>query len=678
MYWFRAGTEFEILAWLALLLAWWAGGWLIASHAFQLAPRERPVVGFGIGLGLYLWLANVLAYLLPAEWFLTAPAGLVLVVGVLLARRSRQPFRETLGRLDWHPLLLAAAGGWVFLQISQGIGIFDEYIHLPLISTMAAGNVPPRHVMNAEAYFAYHYGFNLLGASLVRVGGLFPWSAFDLSKALLFGAALAAAWSVGQRYVKHRYGGLVAAGLLAFAGGTRYLMLLLPPGLLARLDALVHFQENEAALGFAFSESLSGAWLADGGPPAAFPFAFLSGLAEPLVMSHAGLNLLNVLLFLLAWLLMGRSAGRLGPVVLALLLALWALTWETSYAVFAAGSLAALLLHAWQQEAGPGRRWLRVFGSLFRSDLGLAVLLSLPIILLQGGVATELLRGWGTGGGAGAGFSLRWPPAVLSRHLGALSLFEPLALLVIVFEFGPLLFFVPSVTRWAWARFQAGEVVLGAVLLGGWFAFLAPVFVAYETDQAIARLTSFGFMAWLVLLGLMVWERSSAFQGAAVWALGLSMVSGLVVLASGLTGAGQVAYGFGYDQLDARIGASWWDRLPNDVEIFDAEEVRASTLTGRLTHLFSGVYSFSIVRSTEWEALTAAPSVDALLAEGFSFVYADEKWWRSLPEDSVDSLEASCVAVIAEEWDDAGIRFRRLLDLRGCSQQPVGQNPPPP
>jgi hypothetical protein len=66
----------------------------------------------------------------------------------------------------------------------------------------------------------------------------------------------------------------------------------------------------------------------------------------------------------------------------------------------------------------------------------------------------------------------------------------------------------------------------------------------------------------------------------------------------------------------------------------------------------------------DWASLEAAPTVEALLANGYRFVYMDERWWRALPEASRADLSQGCVTE-AIALDDAE-SFRKLLDLGGC------------
>ena len=237
MYWFRDGSALSLLPWLLAMAAAWLGGWLIAAHAFRLTRGERLIVGFGLGVSLYAWLANIIGQFAAPMPAFVAPGLLVLALGGLVTWRDRDaPWLDGKDLRVWPWLLAGLFSVWVFLLMGKGLAIFDEHKNLSLISIIANGDLPPRFFLEYPLNHVYHYGFHVFGASLMRLGGLLPWSAFDLAKAILFGASLLLAGLLGRRYIGGAKGGLLAAGVLAFATGTRYLLFLLPPGILLRAD----------------------------------------------------------------------------------------------------------------------------------------------------------------------------------------------------------------------------------------------------------------------------------------------------------------------------------------------------------------------------------------------------------------------------------------------------------
>ncbi len=690
MYWYRDENPLSLLPWLGVLLLWWGGGWLLATHLFRLKPRERLVVGFGLGLVLYLWATNLLAHGLPPMLAFSLSGLLVLLAGLLAAWRSGERWLDLADLKVWPWLAAGLALTYFFLLTGKGLAIFDEHKNLSLISIMAGGDIPPRFYLEYPLKHIYHYGFQLLGASLMRLGGMMPWSAFDLGKAIVWALALLLAGLVGRRYIKSTRGALLAAAVLAFASGTRYLLLLLPPGLLLRADAVVKLTGTSAFVNLPFSQALLTGWTIDGGPPSAYIFAFLNGIYDPLVMSHQGAQATSLSIFLLMWLTATRIRHRFAPLLLAVVYAMWALVWETTYGLvwLATFGLAALLY--WRQR--------EALTPVFRQHL-LALALSVPIALTQGGTLTELARkvifGFEDGGvearlhwlqavGSGVagwllawlpplapagvgpsilGFSLQWPPAILSAHFEPLSLFSPFQLMVGLFELGPVILFTPWLTAWAWRRTRAGDWPLGVVALSSWIGFALPIFLQYEAGRDISRLTWQALVAWGLMLALgsrdVHWPATLRRAGAV--SLALMMFGGLMLAGIQLTAVSTTQLAHRYTELDAQLASEIWDTLPYNARIF-GNPGNATVLTGRLAEQ---LLDEPVTR--RWQSLLTDLNLDVLVDYGFEFVLVSNRWPSDTMLDQIAALEAQpCVVLMTEVWDTSRVNFRKLYDIRGC------------
>lgn len=691
MYWTRNGNPLELIPWLLVMLLWWLGGWLLATHIFRLKPRERLVVGFGLGLVGYLWLTNLLGHWLPPLLAFTVSGVLVLLAGALAAWRSGRPWLNLADLKAWPWLAAGLVLVNFFLLTGKGLAIFDEHKNLSLISIMAGGDIPPRFYLDYPVRHVYHYGFQLLGASLMRLGGLLPWSAFDLGKAIVWGLALLLAGLAGRRYTRNNRGALLAAGVLAFASGTRYLLLLLPPSLLLRADAVVKLMGTSAFVNLPFSQALLTGWTIDGGPPSPYIFAFLNGIFDPLIMSHQGPQATSVAIFLLVWLTATRANHRFAPLLLAVLYALWALVWETTYGLFWLGAFGMAGLLYWRQRTA--------ITPVFRQHL-LALALSVPLALTQGGTLTEMARklffGLDDGGLGGAlpwlaaaasgalgwlpaglpaapaaagpsflGFSLQWPPAILSAHFEPLSLFSPLQLLVGLFELGPVLLFTPWLTAWAWQRARAGDWVLGAIGLSAWAGFLIPVFLQYEAGRDISRLTWQALLSWALLLAFSLggrgWNWPAALRKAAVVALALMIFGGLVLAGTQLTAVTTTQLAHRYSELDARLAAEVWDTLPFNARIFGSPGV-ATVLTGRLVEPL-----LDEPTAPRWHQIAATLDLALLRTARYDYVLVSNRWPGDTLLAQIEALESQpCVVVVSEIWDTSRVNFRKLFDIRGC------------
>src|SRR5690606_22672979 len=150
---------------------WWAGGWLLCARLFRLRPPECLMTGLGTGLALFITLGNLLAQgaeLGAASW---AAAGLGSGAGLAAARRAPGRLElRSLGLGSWPQAAAFLAATYLFTQILRGLAIFDEYLHIPLVSIMSRGDIPPHFYLDPAQRFSYHYGLQVLAASLARVG----------------------------------------------------------------------------------------------------------------------------------------------------------------------------------------------------------------------------------------------------------------------------------------------------------------------------------------------------------------------------------------------------------------------------------------------------------------------------------------------------------------------------
>lgn len=124
----------------------------------------------------------------------------------------------------------------IFGLMNRGLAILDDYHNLPIVSMLAAGDVPPHFYLNPDYGLAYHYGLHLFAGSLVRIGGLFPWGAFDLSKAFSQALLVILAWIWFKRMTRSELASYLGSGLVMLGGGARWILLFLPASWLLKLN----------------------------------------------------------------------------------------------------------------------------------------------------------------------------------------------------------------------------------------------------------------------------------------------------------------------------------------------------------------------------------------------------------------------------------------------------------
>src|SRR5512142_955408 len=101
----------DVLPVIIWAVAWWAGGWLLTLSLFRVRRSEAALVGLGLGLVLEVWLANLLAHVLPfvaATWL-----GAALLVAGGAAALLRLGRRDRFA-VQWRRLTLLAAIFWLF------------------------------------------------------------------------------------------------------------------------------------------------------------------------------------------------------------------------------------------------------------------------------------------------------------------------------------------------------------------------------------------------------------------------------------------------------------------------------------------------------------------------------------------------------------------------------------
>src|SRR4030065_2454111 len=234
MYWLRTNNLIDITLYLLLSSAWALGGWLLVTHAFHLRRIERIVSGLAVGFLLFIGLSNLFAHFLPLTLAFWCAPLTIFLAGIACAWRSNlRPWLEKrdLKSIPWMVGLVAIT--IIFTLILRGESIFDENQHLPLISVMASGNIPPHFYLNPEFYFAYHYSIQVFSASLVRLVDFFPWSAWDGSRALAIAFTFILGWLWVRRVTRSTLAAWLGSFLFTFGSGTRWLLLLLPSRLLA-------------------------------------------------------------------------------------------------------------------------------------------------------------------------------------------------------------------------------------------------------------------------------------------------------------------------------------------------------------------------------------------------------------------------------------------------------------
>jgi hypothetical protein len=667
MYWSLTDNPLDLCLTLLLSASWGLGGWLLVRHAFHLRTNERLPVGLAAGFVLFIGLSGLLAIALPVPLAFWGAALLVLLGGCVAAWRSQGKPWLSLEDLRAWPILLGLLGVTIlYTLILRGQAIFDEYLHLPLISIMAAGDIPPHFYLNPEVYFAYHYGIQLYAASLVRLGGFFPWSAWDISRALAFAFTLMLGWLLLHRWTGSRLAAGLGAILLGFGGGTRWLLLLLPAPWLNWVSQHVHLDGSGWDTAPTLLDALQRNWAFEGGGPLPLPFAFHNGIFVPanFVLGSTG-ALPFVIILLLLLLLPARRFKPAGLIAWSLCFAALALAAEHWFALLWLGIAISLAIAALRhQKTGPAhRQW------------AIILLLSAGLALIQGGFITETARGWlirlldlpGQSYNA-FGFSLRWPPGLPSAHLGTLSIFDPGQLVALIAELGPALLLIVGLVRQLPRQLQRQRWLWSGLAISAILSLIFPIFFQYGVDRSITRFPATALWTALLLAFPHIWQSIHRWGWLPRVGLGfgyLSLVTGgIVILVTQLYSLPLEQYSYFIQELDATASDKYWNALPAQAQIIDRVPERGVTLFGRITRSSTGIYE----PLPEWETAIADPDPLRLVEAGYGWVYFDKLWWSSLTQEQQLRFEQPCVDVLDEWRSSDELDYRVLMDVRDCAE----------
>jgi hypothetical protein len=193
------------------------------------------------------------------------------------------------------------------------------------------------------------------------------------------------------------------------------------------------------------------------------------------------------------------------------------------------------------------------------------------------------------------------------------------------------------------------------------------MFLQYEADRDISRLSWQALLTWTVLLVFIIADRSfpwrSWIRQAAIAGLALMVFGGLVIAGTQFSAVSTTRLGDGYNELDAAISAQIWARIPEEAKVFGPMG-STTVLSGHL----SGQLLTEPPTNDVWHSLMAAPNLEDLLNNSYDFAYIDSRVWDdlSLEIQAGSGLDAKCVVTFAEVWDNSHVNFRRMLDLRPC------------
>jgi hypothetical protein len=471
--------------------------------------------------------------------------------------------------------------------------------------------------------------------------------------------------------------------LVTFAGGARWLLLLLPVSVLARMSGSVQLANTGLDTGPNLLAALSQPWAAEGSASFPFPFAFHNGIFVPVMFSLGASGALPFVAILVLLLLSGRARLSIPAVILfSLIFAALALSAEHLFVFLWAGIALASMIYIFRHRnqisnsvKNSARRPAGGQPAVNRLLFWPAVLLFSGILsVLQGAFITEAVRsvllqlqGQSVVQGHYNYFQFvpHWPPTLVSAHFGELSLLNPGQLTVLLAELGPALLLGPLATVFAWRRIRRGDFLLAGLGLAAALTLLVALFFRYGVERSSTRLPATSLWLWVLLAFPLAWRW---FQTAARLprvllrlAYGAAVFGGIVIFAVQLLAIPAPQLTTFINSNDASLSQELWNRLPAGAEILDRVPYRAVALFGRPSRAYIDFYH----SLPTWKSLIKSMDPEAIAGDGYSFIYMDDDWWWELEPEQQEHLLQPCVepfAVRNPEDED----FRWLLDVRSC------------
>jgi len=660
MYFFQELILSSLLKTALQIGAFSAGGCLLVLACTELPVKDRILPGISLGMVLFIVVSNLTARFLPFDLAFPTAAGVILFAGVITAWRKRSSIQRKPAIADEAAnLVVFAALLLLFILMNRGLAILDDYHNLPLISIMATGQVPPPFYLKTDTPISYHYGLHLFATFLVSQGKFFPWSAYDLGKALAIALTICTA-RTWFRWNKLEKGALLfSVFIFALAGGTRWLLLLAPESWLQHASAQLNLLGSGHSTGIWLTENLTSTWNIEGDGPFPFPFAFANGIFHPLIFSLGSNSTLPILALILLLLMQPLKWSFPDIVVYSLCFASLGLTAELW--VVAVGLGMIILVPVLVLRRVPMSSW---------RSWAAALLLSIPLFAFQGGVISGFFA---TGFTVPSGevpytdcgtFHFQFPPAVISTHLGELSLTGFGTMMIAAAEIGPvllLLAFTPVLIQKAGRERKYFTV---AVLAGSLAISLLSLFMHYSVLRDTARIIGSSCYLWLLLFLpelLDAGKTSRLYRKVVIRAIALSTLGGVVFASIMLIAIKSPQQSYFITGPDAQIASEYWNKLEEDAWIFDPLPHRAATIFGRIADAKINPYKFL----DSYLDLLENPTPEKVSRAGFDYYYLDEIAWQQFSNEEQQAFQDECVYSVEAIEDSLG-NLRILYDITAC------------
>ncbi len=645
---------------------WMIGGMWLVKATFKLRREEEMIIGIVVGLAAEVTTTNFITRLVPLKFASWIAALLVLLAGFLLVWR-KLGLRNLLIKPSIKLLLAFVSIFIIFFQISRGLAIYDDYAHLPTISIMAAGNVPPQFALNPDITYSYHYFLLLFGAQIINLTGTMPWTAWDMARAFTIAPAVILGGLWAFRVTRSKVAGCLGSAGVLFISGTRWLMLLIPGSILSALSSQVALLGSGLDSGSTLLLSLPNPWPVDGQGSYPLSFAFENGIfpsGAEMVFSPIGLMVVAIFFSLLLTGSRWRNRWAILPSVI-LISSLGLLT-EIELVLMGLAVLILVLAviirrRSFKLPIGL-RNWIIVW---FVCTLLIAFQGGVPSNTLYS-IITQLLGQPAPVFHQVSGLNFA-SPSIVSGQLGVLNLLDIRSILIALLEIGPVIFVLPLVAIWGWKAARAERWFEATLMLAAVLS-LGMVFVHFSgAVRNSSRLYFFINVCALMMVPLCwIWvqRRKQWIKEVTAILVCIVLFGGIVMLGIESVNIKNNMFSFFISAEDAKMTAQYWNKLDQDALVFDPKSsYRGTTVFGRYTRSNSTWYD----EQQDFIDLKSTLDIIALRKAGFSYVYLDDNIWQNMTDQQREGFSQPCVVKMEEISDPETNKVLRILfDIRSC------------
>lgn len=661
-------TELNVFSLYLLILLWGIGGYLLIQKHFKIPNEEAPLISLGLGLVLNTWVSNWLGRLLPTTFAFWASAGLVILIGLIVSL-PLQIKRPSFSKFPIFQVLIFSVVVLCFTLIGRGFGFFDDHQNLPPVSIMATGDIPPHFAFNPDLMFGYHYFLLLVGSVLVRITGAGPWTALDFARGLTLALTIFLGGFLAYRITKNRFAQTFSMIVILFAGGARWISLLIPASLLRNISSSITLIGTGADSGPNFVTAILKTWKIEGEGPLPIPFMYSSGLDPSFSMFHNGWGTSAIMIVLLLLLLAGiRKPTFISWLPFVVLLSSLALANEVTFAFLYVGFVLSAAYWAINHRSI----------KLLFADRGFLSWLAVFVVagifaLVQGGMLSEIFFGFfkkSVASPADTYFKVSFIlslPTILSSHLGNLSLLNPYHWLPILGETGLVIFALPLVIKEIPSSIKKNEWLESAWIMS-LFVSLFMIFFQYTGNAgptAISRMQAHFLSVVKILAVPLVWlwvKKYGEDVKLAVFGWGvITVFSGVALFGVQMAAMTQPVYAIFLNNLDGQMFQRNWDTLRPNTMVFDHVYPRSATIFGR------PIRSSKTMGETlpAWNKLNKKPDPILIHQAGYDYFYSDLRYL--LKYKSV--IKGDCMQQVDKiELIEKGklIDGRYLFDISTC------------